>query len=29
MAAIGPIAKFEDHAKFAQRFNAVRRVAAE
>jgi predicted Zn-dependent peptidase len=29
MAAIGPIAKFEDHARFAQRFNAMRRVAAE
>jgi predicted Zn-dependent peptidase len=29
MAAIGPIAKFESHARFAQRFNIVQRVAAE
>jgi predicted Zn-dependent peptidase len=28
-AAIGPISKFESHARFAQRFNIVRRVAAE
>jgi predicted Zn-dependent peptidase len=28
-AAIGPISKFESHARFAQRFNTVRRVAAE
>ena len=29
MAAIGPISKFESHARFAQRFNTVQRVAAE
>jgi hypothetical protein len=29
MAAIGPVSKFESHARFAQRFNIVQRVAAE
>jgi predicted Zn-dependent peptidase len=29
MAALGPISKVESHVRFAQRFNAVQRVAAE